>query len=313
MTTSSLSRSILSELAYFDIFEHPLTLMEIWRFNSQPKVTLAEVIEATQNDDWLKEKIDQKWGFYFLKGRQHTVELRLKRYREAEAKYQKALKFARRLSAFPFIRMIGVCNSLAYSNSRLAGDIDFLIVAEPRRIWTARFYAAGCLKLLGERPVGQETKDKICLTFFISPEGFDLRPIKISSPDIYLAHWVKQIVPIYDPRRLYQQFMKANSWVDESFPNGYPVIVPPARKINRSFFNKLGQKVFETIHSSWLGDWLERYFEKIQRRRLPDQLQRLANRDSRVILSKQMLKFHDNDRREKYQNLWLQKLKTLGL
>ncbi|MDD5566742.1 MAG: hypothetical protein PHH01_00955 [Patescibacteria group bacterium] len=311
MNGDTSTKSILSELAYFDIFEHPLTAMEIWRYSNQADLTLADVLEALETDPTLREIISQRWGFYFLKGREHTVELRLKRYREAEAKYQKALKFARRLSAFPFIRMIGVCNSLAYSNSRLAGDIDFLIVAEPKRIWTARFYAASYLKLLGERPSGQETRDKICLTFFISPEGFDLRPIKISSPDIYLAHWVKQIVPIYDPRRLYPEFLTANSWVDELFPNGYPVIVPPTRKINQSIFNRFRQKVFETIHSSWLGDWLERYFEKVQRHRLPDQLQRLVNRDSRVILSKQMLKFHDNDRREKYQQAWLEKKNLL--
>jgi len=310
MNEKELNKSILSELAYFDIFEHPLTPMEVWRFVSVKEASLLDVIQALEQAV-VDSVIGSKWGFYFLPGREHAVELRLRRYREAEDKYGKAVKYIRRLSKLPFIRMIGVCNSLAYSNSRLEGDIDFFIVTEPGRIWTARFYTAGYLKLMNERPEADNTRDKICLTFFLTPESFDLRSIKISEPDIYLAHWIKQVVPIYDPDGLYEKFLSANQWVNELFPHCYPNQPPPIRQVNKIMHRPVIQKIIEKIHQGRIGNWLEIKYQKIQENVLPPGLRELINKDSRVVLSDKMLKFHHNDRREQYQRAWLEKKSIL--
>ena len=308
-----LAKSILSELAYFDIFEHPLTPIELWRYASPRTATLAEVITELAQSDWLRERIDQKWGMYFLRGRDHVVELRMVRYRESEAKYLKALRFANRLATFPFIRMIAVCNSLAYSNSRSDGDIDLFFIAAPGRIWTTRWHVTGYLKVLGERPTRQVTRDKICASFFIAPEAFDLRTMKISRSDIYLAHWVKQLVPIYDSADWYEKFMAANVWVEEYFPHGYPIQPALTRRIASSRARVAMQKTFETVYRGVVGDAFEKMYERIQRRLLPNDLRRLAGQDTRVVMTPTMLKFHENDRRARYQERWLEKCKEVGV
>ncbi|MFA5107858.1 MAG: hypothetical protein WC497_06095 [Patescibacteria group bacterium] len=310
---SEIAKSILSELVYFDVFEHPLTAMELWRYCSVAGAQLTNILDELGHNDWLRARVDQRWGMYFLRGRDHVVELRMIRYRESEAKYLKALRFANRLAAFPFIRMIAVCNSLAYSNSRSDGDIDLFFITAPGRIWTARWHVTGYLKVLGERPTRQVTRDKICASFFIAPEAFDLRTMKISQSDIYLAHWVKQIVPIYDSADWYQKFMAANAWAEEYFPHGYPIQPALTRRVASSRPRLAMQKTFETVYRGAVGDAFEKMYERIQRRLLPDELRRLAGQDTRVVMTPTMLKFHENDRRAMYQERWLERCKELGV
>lgn len=310
MNRSDVVKSILSELAYFDIFEHPLTLIELWRFLQVPGVKLSQIKELLETDSVLVANVVNDRGFYRLKGEKPIIDTRLRRYREAEAKFKKALRFTRRLARFPFIRMIAICNSLAYSNSRSLADIDLFIITEPGHIWTARMYVTGYLKLLGERPEKDQTKDKLCASFFLSKQNLDLSSIRLNQPDIYLAHWMLQVYPLYDPENIYQDFMKTNSWVRDIYPNAYPMDVAPARRV------KVGtglRQASEAIHSGWLGGTLEKQYEKIQRRLLPKSLSDLLGQDTRVVMSDEMLKFHDNDRRGEYQGKWHERLKELGI
>ena len=45
---------------------------------------------------------------------------------------------------------------------------------------------------------------------------------------------------------------------------------------------------------------------------MPDKLKELAGKDSRVILNNNILKFHSEDNRLKYFNLWQKKIKPAG-
>lgn len=313
MESTPLAKSILSELAYFDIFEHPLTAIELQRYAQSPGTKLRDILVALDQGTWLKDRTEERWGFYFLKGRNQIVLTRLVRYRDAEKKFQKALAFARRFALFPFVRMVAVCNSQAYSNSRPESDIDFFIVTAPGRIWTCRWYITSYLKLLGERPTATKTQDKICASFFVTADHLNLEGLRLEKSDIYLHHWVTQLAPLYDAGTIYQQFIAANTWVADFFPNIVPMTLSASRQIKPSWSRRLAQRKAEFWHLGAWGDLLERFYEKIQRRILPKALRDLANQDSRVILSDTMLKFHDNDRRQQYQERWRKKCQELGI
>jgi hypothetical protein len=45
---------------------------------------------------------------------------------------------------------------------------------------------------------------------------------------------------------------------------------------------------------------------------MPSKLKEMANKDSRVITSDSILKFHENDRREEYKNKWIQRISELA-
>jgi hypothetical protein len=173
---SNLEQSILATLAYFDIFEYPLTLFEIWKNlvnvgngNSIPQScgvgfpSLCDIEDALNNEE-LKNKISRKNGFYFLKsvGAQNFVPnylTRQKRYYIADKKFKRAKKIVWLLSKIPYIKMIAVCNSLGYSNAMEDSDIDFFVITAKNRIWTARFLSVVLIKFLNLRPKIYNIKD----------------------------------------------------------------------------------------------------------------------------------------------------------
>ena len=150
----NLELSIIRTLAFFDIFSFPLTSLEIFKWlnvtddsasaTDQPLLTQPYFYsEVQQALNQLPDKIQSKNGFYFLAGRSELINQRLKKYGYAANKFKRALGFSRIFSVIPYIKMIAVCNTLAYGNSSQAGDIDLFIIAQKNRLWLTRFLAVG--------------------------------------------------------------------------------------------------------------------------------------------------------------------------
>lgn len=302
---SPAATSILEELAYFDLFDFPLTPLELWRYQRNRTGSVTEIQRILAGE--LAGKVEETWGMYHLPGRSEIIQLRQRRYRQAEEKYRRVARYVRWLSYFPFVEMVGVCNSLAYSNARPEADIDVFVVTTPGRIWTARFFATGWMKVLGQRPAHAHMRDTLCLSFFINRDKLDLAPVKLTD-DVYLAHWVWQVVPVYDPTNVYPRFLDANRWAREYFPQAYPMDTSDQRRILPTWSSRSAQKVVQAIHRGRIGDWLERIYERFQRSILPEPLRRQADHGSAVVLNDAMLKFHDQDRREEFRTQWQRKL-----
>lgn len=70
---NTLEQSIIKTLAFFDIFDYPLTLTEIWKWlykpgkinNENPK--LSDVKQALETSKFLQDKVSSVEGFYSLK------------------------------------------------------------------------------------------------------------------------------------------------------------------------------------------------------------------------------------------------------
>lgn len=301
-----LEKAIISTLSYFDIFSYPLTLMEIWKwlyieddrqstdYGLRP-VKIIDIQQALSSSGYLKQRVEFKNSFYFLKGRSEIVTTRAKRYSLAERKFYKALRIIKILRFMPFVKMIAVCNTLAYNNSRRQADIDLFVITKRRRVWQSRFWITGFLTLFRLRPEPDKTQDTICPTFFVDEDNLDLKRLAFEN-DIYLSYWVKQLVPVYN-EGVYDKFIKANLWADKRLPNCLPI--SPA---SRRFLEKIGwlKKIINAI-----GYFLpEHLFKKYQLKVMPEGLKQVANKDSRVVVKDYMLKFHDNDRRLLFLKRW---------
>lgn len=301
-----IEKAILSAVAYFDIFDYPLTLLEIWqnlyfgKSSGKKNIKLSEIINELENNPKLLNLIETKNGFYFFKGKSKIVETRFNRYNLAEKKYKKALKIGKIFRLIPFIEMMAICNSLSYSNSRDESDIDFFIITEKNRLWLTRLLSVSITKFLNLRPRATKTKNKICLSFFISEEFLNLE--KIAYPyDIHFEYWLNQIYPIYGFNDVYKKFIKDNYWTKKELPNLSGILPNFRRKINKSinFLSFLNLPMF---------DFLEYSAKIFQEKILPDYLKNIANLDGRVIINDKVLKFHSNDRRLEYQNYFTQKM-----
>ncbi|PIY95632.1 MAG: hypothetical protein COY66_06250 [Candidatus Kerfeldbacteria bacterium CG_4_10_14_0_8_um_filter_42_10] len=302
---SLLEKSILTTICYFDIFDYPLTLVEIWKWlfmkdwNPQEKVDLTALHKILDQSAYLKKNIDSRSGFYFLKGRQKTVEIRKERYNIAEVKFRKAQKIIRLLRLIPFVKMIAICNTLAISNSRRRADIDLFIITKHNRVWQTRFWTTGFLKLFGLRPLPNKTQDTFCASFFIDENNLNLNKIAIKD-DVYLPYWISQVYPIYD-EGIYKKFVQENQWVRDELQNSLFVRPTARRKVN-------AVPLIKQVLSPFCRLLPEQIFKHFQLKIMPARLKALANKDSRVIIQDHMLKFHDIDRRDEFKKLFYQKL-----
>lgn len=295
-----LEKAIIATIVYYDVFDYPLTVVELWKWlimndmTGQRSVSIYDIQQALM-EDILQLKLEVEHGFYYLKGRQTIITTRMDRYRLAERKYQRAKKIIRRLRFIPFVKMIGVCNTLAYNNSRPQADIDLFIITTPGRIWLVRFFVAGFLKVFGLRPSQTHTQDTLCASFFTDTQHLNMEKLTIAD-DIYLPYWVAQVVPVYD-EGVYASFVSENSWIEATLPQTI-AIDPPARR------------TVPTVRwIKWLFTivvWLipEKVFREYQMKVMPHRLRTMANTDTRVVVNDTMLKFHDTDRRQYFLDEW---------
>ncbi|MDP2683564.1 MAG: hypothetical protein Q8P20_00765 [bacterium] len=300
------SKAILSTLAYFDIFDYPMTEFEIWKFlffeqKTSEKIEYMDVRNLLLRND-LKDKVDFKDGYYFLRGRDDIINTRRRRYALAERKYMKAMRVIKVLRFFPFIKMIAVCNTLAFNNSRREADIDLFIITRRKRVWQSRFWVTGFLKIFKMRPRQDKSQDTICSTFFVDEDHLNLEKLLINENDIYLKYWIRQVVPIYN-EGIYDRFWQENSWIDNNLPNILSIDTSPRRKVKKLSWCKRIINIIALLLP-------EKLFKNYQLKIMPAKLKELANQDTRVIVSDCMLKFHDNDRRAIFLDKWISNKKN---
>ncbi len=318
MKYSDIEHAIVATVSYFDIFEYPLTRMELWRWLYYPSdrditVPLSAIEEALDSSSFLKEALEEKEGFLFLRGKGRHVRTRAERYRYAEQKFKRALRLVRLLRFVPFLRFVAVCNSLGYSNARRGSDIDFFIIAARNRIWTVRFCTVWLLKILRKRPRRECKQDKFCMSFFVSESNIAMRNLALPSlsqhttpcRDIYFTYWFSQMSPLFDRGGYYQRVWDENRWIRHALPNAFPRGGHTRRRVSENGIGNVIPRILEKILGGYFGDWIEAVVREVQKKVMPRALRELSERgDTRVILSDTILKMHRNDRRKLYCEMW---------
>lgn len=203
---------IYTTLAYFDIFDYPLTLIEIQKF-------IPQLFTSSQLKNLLVNPlIEKKEDYYFLKGRENIVAQRKKREIISERKLQKAKKIAVLLSKIPAILYIGVSGSLAMKNAKVTDDIDLFIITKKNTLWISRLIAIIFLSITGNlRRYGQKTTEDIfCINMWIDSAHLEF---SIKRQNIYTAHELIQLYGLYDKSRIYSELLTKNNWIQTFFPN----------------------------------------------------------------------------------------------
>ena len=319
---NDLEKAILKTVAYFDIFDFPLTLVEIHKWLYWPKSQGEKLynlydIDQALNSEKLKTAIDSKTGFYFMASRPEIISQRLWRYQLANKKFKIALFVGRFLRWLPFIRMIAICNTTGYNNASEKSDIDFFIIVKSGRLWFSRLLITTLVTMLGIRQHGAKIANRICLSFYLTDKNLDLSVVALKPSDIHLVYWLATtFAPIYDVG-IYQHFFASNNWLKDFLPNLYEVVLADRLRLKNNrlslFFNKLGKKLSFTSFTSF-GNFLEKLAQNIQVKRINRYFGQAINQpDHNVVISHSMFKFHKTDRRFFYQEAWFNKLKELNI
>lgn len=311
-----LENAILKTAAFFDIFDYPLTLVEVYKWlylpESENKYQLLDIFDSLAGEA-LSEKIGCHKGFYFLAGRQDIIKIRLYRYRSAEKKFRIALKTTKWLSWLSFLKMIAVCNNAGYNNATEKSDIDFFIVVKKGRLWLSRLMITLAATLLRVRRHDKKIVDRVCLSFYLADDHLNLADIALKPTDSYLVYWLTTLAPIYD-QGVCSEFTQANDWLKKYLPNFYFPVLNNRRTIKDSGFVKFIKSLGELIWGGIAGDWLEKFAKLIELKKINKYLGSSINElNTNVVISESMLKFHKIDRRAEYYSTWQQKLKELGV
>lgn len=214
--------------------------------------------------------------------------------------WKKVFRYCKILRFVPFLKMVAVCNNLAFGKTDEKSDIDFFIVAEKGRLFTVRILVTGLLHILAVRRHGNKVAGRFCLSFFVDEENLDLSQIAIEN-DIYLAYWIRTMIPVIDDD-ISGDFLVANSWAKRFFEEGEDFVLD--RSVVMEKRSAWLQKFFTWILNGKLGDFFEEKMKNWQLRRAGLKAS-LADISASLIVSEHILKFHNIDRRREYRNLWI--------
>lgn len=212
-------QAILRTLVYADVFDYPLTRQEISKFL---------ISESPQKIPDRPQGVAQKNGFYFLAGREKIAAIRKKREKWSKDKLKIAQRIAGWLKLIPTIKMVAVTGALAMENSDKNDDIDLLIVTGRHRLWLTRLLTVLLVELVarrrrpGDLPAGRQGKnvrDKICLNMFLDEDHL---AVPKNEQDLFSAHEVCQLRPLWSKDHGYQNFLDSNLWVKKFLANWKP-------------------------------------------------------------------------------------------
>ncbi len=128
---------------------------------------------------------------------------------------KKANLWAQKLGKSKHIEAIFLSGSIAQGKQNPEADIDFFIITKPDHIWRARWHTLITLKLHQQLAKPHNHAKKICPNHFITSDN-----LEINEKDAYAANLFSHNLPLYDPKRTFTKFRKANEWVEnygESF------------------------------------------------------------------------------------------------
>ena len=300
-----LGEAIVETIAFFDLFDFPLTKNEILKY-IQEKTTYLD-ISRNLDELYLKRVIESNGNLYFLSGREKNVKERKKRYNYSDRKFKIALRISKYFRYIPWVRLICVANIIGRDNLRDGGDIDLFIVSDKKRLWLTRFFCVLIAKILNLRPQKNNTRDKICLSFFISEEHLNLENIRENKNDMYFNYWFLNLAPIYSRDNTFSKLMETNKKILEQFPNYFVQKISEKRKI-KIITNNFYKKNWELI----LGGF-EKRIKNIQLKIMPDDLLNLIPQKKGVIISDKIIKLHLNDRRDEFLKRYNENISKISI
>ena len=253
---------ILRTILYFDIFRHPLTAEEVYRYlpsdSTSPERITAECQRAP-----LSSFIRRETGYYTFAGNEKQYGLseeRLKKEERARG-YRFAARFmARIIRRFPFVRGICVSGELSKGVASENGDVDYLIITANDRLWITR-----TLLILFKKLFLFNRKKFFCLNHFVSE-----RSMATKERTLYSALEIATLIPLTDYER-YLAYQEANAWIREYLPNSRAHSGDWLVGSGREGLIQRGLEYFlRGAFGDSLDNFLNEYWKRVWKRRYPE-------------------------------------------
>jgi hypothetical protein len=250
MTGERIENSIFKILAYFSIFDFPLSVNEIRRF-----------LPPGSNDDCLDEILSRLVGegsifrldsFYSIQDNIDLVKRKQLGYFRAGNLLPKAMKIGRFLCGFPYVRGIGISGGLSKMYAHENADFDFFIITKANRLWIARTF----MHLYKKLTFLTGKQHYYCMNYFL-----DEKALKLKDQNIYTAVETITLIPVCGEG--VQDFFAANGWVSEWFADYQLLMKAQQLSAPRSEI----KKIIEWVFNGRMGNRVDNSLMKMTTRR----------------------------------------------
>jgi predicted nucleotidyltransferase len=247
---NNIRQDILNTLAYFDIFNYPLTKDDILSFLPQkcPQLVIDEMLASLLQDEFIF-KLDE---FYSLQNKPALAERRRCGNQRAKKQMAIAKKIAKILSWFPFVQTVAVSGSLSKNYADEKSDIDFFIITSANRLWIARSF----MHFLKKISYLAGKQNWFCMNYYVDKIGMEIK-----EKNIFTAMEIVTLRPMQGAD-CFQNFIKANSWTNKYFP-AQSNSINQCGNIKKIFLRKWVEKIF----NSALGDHVEKWLMNLTDKR----------------------------------------------
>lgn len=188
---SPIKLAVLRTTTYASIFNYYLSFEELYRYLISP-----EPVSKTK----LKP--------YFIAKPQPINHFN-------QLKWPIAQRAVKLLSFIPWIKMAATTGALAMNNCQKDDDIDLMIITAANRLWLTRLLSAILLFPFLRR--GRRINNRLCLNLWLDEAALNLK-----QRNLYVAHEICQLKPLYNRDQTYQKFLAANLWYKQFLPNWTP-------------------------------------------------------------------------------------------
>ena len=206
---------LLATVAYADIFDYPLTEDDAYFW-------FIQKIPAKNFRSLRPPGVSRHKHFLFLNGRKRILITHAVRREAAKDKWHIARAVGLWLRLIPTIKLVGVTGGLAVNNTDPDDDIDLFIITSQGVMWVSRLLATIVVGLLGKRrkPGDVQVANKICLNMFMCEDALRLTS---GEQDLFAAHEVLQMEPLWARGDIHWQFLRANNWVKTFLPVAWDI------------------------------------------------------------------------------------------
>lgn len=256
--SSPLQQDVLKTILYFDVFRYPLSPGEIYEYLPSNSTSLADVRRACTSPP-LSALLREEAGMYHLATFSGPDPVRERQENEQRAK--RFMRIARVMGwiirQFPFVRGIGISGELSKGVVSREGDIDFMIVTSPKRVWVTR-----TLLITFKKVFLLNRKRYFCVNHFITEDHYS-----VAQKNRYVALEIATLIPLFNAP-FFRKFVDRNSWIRAYFPNinavAHRAFCEPSRGVLQRILElplngSAGDRLDQFLMERWRAIWRKRY------------------------------------------------------
>jgi len=247
-------QSVVRTLLYYHIFDFPLTAAEILRFSSHPWNGLADVEQAAR-DLVGRSFIGTDRGFFFIGDESHVDE-RVADQARARSAQPRADRWSRLIGCFPYVRGVTISGTLSKGVMKENDDFDYLVFTEPDRVWLCRLLLMGFKKIFL-----LNSHHRFCINYLLAADR-----LETPDRDVFTATEIAWLLPTVNPS-IYGQFLDANSWVLDYFPNWQRRSGDGVAPLTGGRLKSLAEAFVDLLGGRRLDDWSHRLISGRNKRR----------------------------------------------